>query len=159
MTNKTLTWHWSFLRGAGRYGSEAVRAFGELTTAGMPDANGFYTILSISGERNTVAITFLVPTGTATPGNCEDATTCYDVDNLLLLGGDGSAQLTGSGFGVGLADGSYANYFFADFWTPPAYAEFYSVPPFGYLSDRPPVPPDSELPGVFIATQVVQDTP
>jgi hypothetical protein len=159
LTDKTLTWHWSFLRGAGGSGSEAVRAFGELTTTDSPDTNGFFTIISIRGERNNVAIISLVPTGSTTPGNCEDATTCYEVDNLLHLSGDGSAHLTGSGFGVGLADGTYANYFFANFWTPPAYAEFYSVPPFGYLNNQPPVPPDTELPGIFLATPVSQVSP
>ena len=159
MTNNTLTWHWSFLRGAEASGSEPKQAFGELTTTASPDANGFFTILSIRGERNNVAIISLVPTGSTTPGNCEDATTCYEVDNLLRLRGDGSAQLTGSGFGIGLADGTYANYFFADFWTPPAYAEFYSVPPFDSLNDQPPVPPDTELPGVFLATPVAQTPP
>ena len=154
MTNKTLNWHWSFIRGAGGSGSHAVEAFGELTTTHSPDANGFFTILSIRGERNNVAIISLVQTGSATPGNCEDVNTCYEVDNLLHLSGNGSAQLTGSGFGVGLADGTYANYFLANFWTPPAYAEFYSVPLFGYLNDRPPLPPDTELPGVFLAAPV-----
>jgi hypothetical protein len=159
MTNNTLTWHWSFLRSAEGSGCEPTKAFGELTTTASPDANGFFTILSIRGERNNVAIISLVPTGSTTPGNCEDVTTCYEVDNLLRLSGDGLAQLTGSGFGMGLADGTYANYFFADFLIPPAYAEFYSVPPFGYLNFLPPVPPDTELPGVFMATPLAQSPP
>jgi hypothetical protein len=51
MTNKTLTWHWSFLRGAGGSGSEAVRAFGEHTTTDSPDTNGFFTIMGTSKNQ------------------------------------------------------------------------------------------------------------
>lgn len=52
---------------------------------------------------------------------------------------------------MAFVDGTYANYFFASFLSPPTYLEFFSVPPFGFI---PAVPPDSELAGNFQATPI-----
>lgn len=143
-----LVWQWRFERDD----NPVVDAFGALTTTDTPDGQGFYTITGVTGERNTVAIDAFLPTGTPVPGNCVDAKTCYETDNLLRMeAADG--QLTSEGFGVGFADGTYANYFFASFLQPPTYLEFYSVPPF---DDLPPdtLGGDSELAGTFQASPV-----
>lgn len=154
MSDPTLTWEWSFLEISGPSASEQVRAHGQLSTTATTDDNGYHTILSITGERDGVAIRSLLPPGSITPGNCENANTCYQVDNLLRPPDSGNAQLTSNGFAVCLANGSYANNFFSSFWSPPASAEFHSVPPFGYLNFKPPRPPSTELAGVFRATVV-----
>jgi hypothetical protein len=145
-----LNWRWSFLRPDDASGV-AVESFGQLATNDNPDANGFYTITSIEGTRNGVPILELIASGTAIPGNCDNASTCYSGDNLLRVFDWQAAQLTINGFGVALADGSYANYFFADYLVPPVYREYHSVAPFG---DLPPGPEDSELNGVFRATRL-----
>ena len=106
------TWQWGYA-GAG------ISAGGTLTTADTPDGNGFYQILSIAGSRNGDAITGLVPAGTAIPGNEP-----YAVDNLIKLGSSG--QISGEGFGYSLASGAYANPYFADFLSPPAYTEVFT---------------------------------
>ena len=142
-----LSWQWRF----DRIDAPIVEASGELITSDSPDAEGWYTITGITGERNQVTITSFIPTGSPIPGNCQSVDHCYTSDNLLRPVG-AKPQLTGQGFGVGFADNTYANYFFADFWEPlPSYVEFYSAPPFGFL---PPGPEDSELPGVFHASPV-----
>lgn len=142
-----LSWQWRF----DRIDAPMVEAFGELLTTETPNNDGWYTITGINGERNMVAITSFIPAGASVPGNCESVNHCYTSDNLLRLE-DAKPQLTKNGFGVGFADNTYANYFFADFWTPlPSSVEFYSVPPFGFL---PPGPEDSEVPGVFHASPV-----
>jgi hypothetical protein len=69
--------------------------------------------------RNGDAITGLVPAGTAIPGNEP-----YAVYNLIKLGGSG--QISGEGFGYSLASGAYANPYFADFLSPPAYTEVFT---------------------------------
>ena len=108
-------WTWS-------YSEPGISASGTLTTDDAANADGFFPITGISGARNGVAITALQPAGTAIPGNEP-----FAVDNLIRAGGP---QLTGSGFGFALADGTFANAFFADFLTPPGYLEFFSAPPF-----------------------------
>lgn len=57
-----LNWNWSY-SGAG------IMASGTLTTTDTADGSGFYEILSISGNRNGIAITGLYPTGASIPGN------------------------------------------------------------------------------------------
>jgi len=109
-------WNWT-------YTGPDISAGGTFTTADTPDANGAFLIKSISGERNGIAITALQPTGTAIPGNEP-----FTVDNLVLPGP--GPQLTVHGFGFSTADGNFANPFFADFLSPPAYLEFFSTPPF-----------------------------
>ena len=80
--------------------------------------------------RDGVAITGLQPAGTAVPGNAG-----FPLDNLLrAAGASGAPQLTGAGFGFALADGTYANPFYADFQSPPSYYEFFSFPPFDAAS-------------------------
>ena len=145
-----LSWNWSYERPADSSGP-AVQALGQLTTTDAPDANGFYTITAVAGQRNSVMITSFLPTGVAIPGNCSSVSSCYDSDNIVRLLGSGEGQLTTHGFGVGLADGTYANYFFADFLQPKVYLEYYSAPPFSVL---PPGPEDSELAGLFQAEPV-----
>lgn len=131
-----------------------MAAFGKLTTTRSPDANGFYTINSITGERNSITVSGLMPTGSVAPGNCLDASTCFASDNLLRPLQGGRTQLSSNGFNVAYANGTYANYFFASFLSPPAYLEFYSVPPFGFIPPGGPQPPDSELTGTFQATPI-----
>jgi hypothetical protein len=145
-----LTWNWSYVRPADPSGP-AVEAFGQLITTDSPDVNDFYTITAVTGQRNAVAITSFIPTGSSIPGNCNTVSDCYESDNLVRLLGGGEGQLTTHGFGVGFADGTFANYFFASFLTPKVYLEYFSAPPFALL---PPGPEDSELPGVFQAQPV-----
>ena len=127
-----LLWTWSYSR-------EGVFAHGILKTTDEVDGNGFYLITAISGERNGEKITGLQPAGTAIPGNEP-----FAVDNLISPDGP---QLTGSGFGYALADGTYANPFFASFDNPETYLEFFSAPPFGSGIG----PEDSELPVDFVS--------
>lgn len=148
-----LSWQWSYLRPADAEGP-AVHAFGTLITTESPDASGFYTINSVMGERNSVLINGLLPAGSVAPGNCYAIDTCYASDNLFRASQSGAAQLTSNGFNVAFVDGSYANYFFANYLTPPTYLEFYSVPPFAFIPPTGPQSPDSELKGVFVANPV-----
>ncbi|MCR0982599.1 hypothetical protein [Roseomonas populi] len=110
-----LLWSWS-------YSAEDIFAHGVLKTADTADAQGFYLITDIAGERNGERIIGLQPTGTAVPGNEP-----FAVDNLIRAG---DQQLTGNGFGYALEDGTFANPFFADFLSPETYREFFSAPPF-----------------------------
>jgi hypothetical protein len=129
----------------------AVEAFGQLITTDSPDVNDFHTITAVTGQRNAVAITSFIPTGSSIPGNWNTVSDCYESDNLVRLLGGGEGQLTTHGFGVGFADGTDANYFFASFMAPKVYLEYVSAPPFSLL---PAGPEDSELPGVFQAQPV-----
>ena len=129
----SLLWTWS-------YSEAGISASGTLTTDDAANAAGFFPITGISGSRNGVAITALQPAGTAIPGNEP-----FLVDNLIRAG---TQQLTGNGFGFALADGSFANLFFADFQTPPAYLEFFSAPP---SASGVVGPKGSERPVAFIA--------
>ncbi len=130
----SLVWTWN-------YNEAGISASGTLTTDDAANAAGFFPITGISGARNGVAITALQPAGTAIPGNEP-----FLVDNLIRAG---TPQLTGNGFGFALADGTFANAFFADFLTPPSYLEFFSAPPFvsGVIG-----PEDSERPVAFTAS-------
>ncbi len=150
MPAQALSWHWSFLRPAAG-GQPAIDARGRLRTTAATDASGFHTITAVSGHRNGVAITSFLPAGTAIPGNCLSASQCYEADNLLRQGDLGPGQLTSHGFGVGFADGTFANYFNATFLTPAVDMEYFSAPPFNTL---PPEAEDSELTGLFAATPV-----
>jgi hypothetical protein len=145
-----LTWNWSYVRAADPSGP-AVEASGQLITTNSPDINEFYTITAVTGQRNAVAITSFIPTGSSIPGNCDTVSSCYESDNLVRLLGVGEGQLTTHGFGVSLADGTFANYFFASFLSPKVYLEYFSAPPFAPL---PPGPEDSELVGAFLAQPV-----
>ena len=127
-----LLWTWS-------YSGEGITASGTLTTTDTADADGFHLITDITGTRNGEAIVALQPTGTSIPGNEP-----FAVDNLISLT---DPQLTGSGFGYAIADGTFANPFFADFLSPPGYLEFFSAPPFGSSAGLE----DSELPVSFAA--------
>lgn len=148
---QALSWSWSFSRAADAQGP-AVDAGGELITDDVADANGDYTLLNVVGQRNGVPIQSLLPNGSVAPGNCTLSGTCFAADNLLRRGVGGAGQLTKHGFNVALADGSYANYFWASFLSPPAYREFYSTPPFDPIPATGLVPPDTELNGAFRAT-------
>lgn len=91
-------------------------ASGTLTTTDTADGSGFYEILSISGNRNGIAITGLYPTGASIPGNEP-----FTGDNLIRVAGPD--QLTVHGPGFALADGTYSNPFYAYFLTPATYLE------------------------------------
>lgn len=148
-----LVWDWKFEKDD----DPAVEASGELMTTDLPDSQGFYTIIGVAGERNSVAIDGLIPIGSPVPGNCLDVVTCFTSDNLLRMEDD-DGQLTSHGFGVSFADGTYANYFFANFLQPSTYLEFYSVPPFDLL---PPdtLGGDSEFAGKFEAAPRLAPVP
>jgi hypothetical protein len=107
-----LLWDWSY-SGAG------ISASGTFTTGDTASAAGRFLITGISGSRNGVAIVGLQPTGTAIPGNAP-----YAVDNQV---GADTPQLSGAGFGFALADGTFANPFFADDRSPKTFLEFFSA--------------------------------
>jgi len=110
--NADTLWNWS-------YSGTDIAASGTLTTSSVADSLGFYQITGITGSRNGTAITGLYSTGSAIPGNEP-----YALDNLLQLGSTG--QITVHGFGYSMANGSFANPYFADFLSPPAYSEVYT---------------------------------
>lgn len=125
-----LVWNWSY-SGAG------ITAGGTLTTADAADAHGFHQITGITGTRNGQAITGLYPTGSAIPGNEP-----YALDNLIRSEGEG--RLTVHGLGFALADGTYANPFYADFLATPGYLEVLTTAGGGF----------SEVPIIFTASPV-----
>ena len=110
---EALEWTWS-------YQGEGVAASGAFTTKDTPNADGFYEIISITGEANGVAIESLQPPGTSIPGN--DG---YPVDNLVRAE---APQLSLHGFGYKLADGIYANPFYGAHFVPPGVYAFVSDP-------------------------------
>lgn len=130
----SLLWNWSYT-GAG------IGASGTFATADTADAQGFYAINQITGQRNGVAITGLAPAGVPVPGNAP-----FGIDNLVASAGP---FLTASGIGFSMADGSYVNLYYADFLSTPAPVEFRSVAPFVNGS---PGPEDSELSVSFRAS-------
>ena len=107
------TWNW-------HYSGDSINASGTFTASDAVDALGFHSITAITGSRNGDAITGLYPTGSAIPGNEP-----YALDNLIRVGGQG--QITVHGFGFAMASGGYANPYFADFLTPPAYSEVFTT--------------------------------
>lgn len=109
---RAMVWNWS-------YSGSAITADGSFLTSDVPDAGGYYEILSIMGNRNGDAIVGLYPTGSAIPGNEP-----YAIDNLIRISGLG--QITLEGFGYSLASGAHANPYFADFLSPPAYSEVFT---------------------------------
>ena len=138
-TQETLIWDWSYT-----LENQSVRqvvASGTFVTENTPDAEGFYTIIGITGNRLGVAITRLQPIGTAIPDNEP-----YKVDNRIRPA-NAKGQLTKAGFGYGLANGAYDNPYYATFMNPPVYMAFLSKPPFAMT------PPNTEEPTiVFQAT-------
>ncbi len=112
-TADALEWRWS-------YQGEGVAASGTFTTRDEPNSEGFYEITGIKGEANGVAIAGLQPAGTSIPGN--DG---YPVDNLIRIG---APQLSIHGFGYKLADGTYANPFYAAHFARPGDYAFFSDP-------------------------------
>ena len=117
---QALEWRWS-------YEGTGVTASGELTTTDAPDADGFYTITRITGEANGVAITGLQPAGTAIPGNAG-----YPVDNRVS---GRPPYLSNDGFGFALADGTFANPFYAAHFAEPGAYVFASDPKTGKTSE------------------------
>ena len=110
---EALEWRWSY-RGQG------VAAAGTFTTGDRPNADGFYEITAIKGEANGVAVTGLQPPQTSIPGN--DG---YPVDNLIRTE---APQLSAHGFGYALANGTYANPFYAAHFAKPGDYAFFSDP-------------------------------
>lgn len=104
-------WTWSMT-------GDALEASGTLSTADVPNSEGYYLITAITGQRNGVAIVGLQPAGTAIPGNAG-----FPVDNLISGSGE---QLTGNGLGFETADHAHSNPFFANFLTPVGYDEFHT---------------------------------
>lgn len=138
-----LLWNWS-------YGGGGISASGTFTTGDTPDGAGFYSIVGITGSRNGVSITGLHPAGSPIPGNAP-----FAVDNLLSATG---SQLKADGFGYALADGSYANVFFASFLPTPSAVEFLSAPPIGSGNNNLG-PEDSELQVNFSASPARMPVP
>ncbi len=119
----SIVWTWG-------YSGNGIFASGTFTTLDSPDGQGGYSIIGITGVRNGQVITALQPTGTWIPGNEP-----FAVDNVVIAGL--LAQLTEAGFGFALADGSYANPFYADFLPTPGYLEFDSMPGSGSSTELP----------------------
>jgi len=145
----SLSWNWN-------YQASGIAASGTFITNDTPDSSGFYQIVGITGTRNGDTITGLQPAGTAIPGNEP-----YAVDNLVSLG---YPQLTGNGFGFSTSAGDYINPFFADFLSPQAYLEFFSVPsspsentelPISFSASPASVPEPSWLFGLLILNGLV----
>jgi hypothetical protein len=114
-------WSWS-------YTGEGIAASGTFTADDTPDSEGYYKITGITGSRNGVAIISLEPAGEAIPGNPG-----FPVDNLI----NASGRLTSHGFGFKTADGNYANPFYADFRSPPAFLEVFTQPASTGFSELP----------------------
>jgi hypothetical protein len=110
--NASILWSWG-------YSGSGIEARGTLTTADTPDQDGFYQVLGITGTRNGVAITGLHPTGSAIPGNEP-----FKVDNII----DADGGMTSHGIGYGTAAGTYANLFFATWYSPASNVEFFTSP-------------------------------
>ena len=104
-----------------------ILASGTLTTSDRVDNNGFYKILSISGQRNGVAIAGLMPTGTSPPPY--DRENKFPTDSLIRPPLSGEYQLARFGFGYRLQTGEYVTVFFSPWWRPPGVLEFYSNAP------------------------------
>jgi len=113
-------WRWS-LQGQG------MSASGTFMTKDAANADGFDEIIAIAGEANGVAITGLRPAGTSIPGN--DG---YPVDNLVRTG---SPALSEHGFAFSLANGAYANPFYAAKFSPPGHYALLSDPATGKTSE------------------------
>ena len=96
---------------------EGVSAAGSCVTGSSAGAEGFYSIIAITGTANSTAITALQPTGAIIPGNSG-----YPVDNLIRVTGP---QLTKHGFGFVASDGTYHNPFHMD-----EYHDYVSRPPY-----------------------------
>jgi hypothetical protein len=120
---EALEWRWS-------YQGEGVAASGAFTTKDTRGADGFYEITGITGEANGVPITGLQPPGTAIPGN--DG---YPVDNLVRTE---APRLSKHGFGYAMANGTFANPFYAAHFAKPDYYAFFSDPA-NRRSSEPPV--------------------
>lgn len=125
----TLTWDWSYARpeqgAGGKGGAGETLASGTFTTEKTPDADGFYLIVAVTGQRLGVPIIALHPTGTAIPDNEP-----YALDNRVR-DAHPDGQLTKAGFGFAMQNGTYENAFHANFRSPPVYMAFLSKPPFG----------------------------
>lgn len=120
----SLTWDWRFSL-LGSESSSPVLS-GTFTTGDTPDADGFYEITALTGNRLGVEIVSLQATGTAIPDNA-----LYPVDNRIRPA-DRGGQITKAGFGYGLANGWFENPFLATWELPDlVYYAFLTKPPFG----------------------------
>lgn len=140
LAHAELTWTWAYTTTSG---TNPISASGSFTTGELADADGYYLIQAITGQRNGEAITGLQATGTPIPGNEP-----YAVDNRVRASGP---QLSGDGFGYATASGNYASPFFASFLSTPGYLEFYSAAPFGPGASNLG-PEDSERRVSFVAS-------
>ena len=142
---KTIEWTW-------KYEGEGFSASGTLHTKEISDEEGFYTITSISGERNGVKIVELTEVGVPVPGNEP-----YDVDNAIRIATDDNPQqLRSAGIGMRLEDGTYLNPFFAAWREPPTHVELYSALPYVFGFNNSGVE-DHELEIAFSATPIDPD--
>jgi hypothetical protein len=146
----SLIWSWQY-RGL-EAEADPLRAAGLLVSDADGDGDGLYDVDAITGRRNGVRITGLVPAGEAIPGNVNPGTgDPYTGDNQLRSRGqDDAPQLSGSGLQFSLTDGTYSNVFNASFLSPPTDLEFHAVPPFPDGA----IPPNSE-PAVTFAAWIV----
>ena len=123
-------WKWQFQGSQGN--GRKIEGSGTLTTSRHPDPDGWYTVESIQGSRNGIAIKRLYPAGKNIPGDINPSTRIpYTGDNRIRLHVEGQeAQLDQHGIQFELANGTYSNIFFASFLKPPAYLDFHSEPPY-----------------------------
>ena len=135
--NASLLWDWSYSR-------PGISAQGTFMTVTRRTVLAFTLITGITGVRNGDTITGLKQSAHPIPGNEP-----FAVDNLVRAG---TIQLTSHGFGYSTSGGNYSNSFFAEFFSPPVYLEFYSTPPFSGPGSAGP--DDSELEIQFTATPV-----
>lgn len=132
-THDQLRWSWSYSSSQPGTGGSSIKARGKLITDNDSDGDGVYQVLGISGQRNGVRITGLVPAGTFIPGNVDPVTgNGYVVDNQIRPQSKGrpDGQLDSKGIGYALSDGSYCNIFYASFLSPAIYLDFHAQPPF-----------------------------
>lgn len=123
-----IKWEWEY-RSEGETEFGEIRAEGTFMTNDDLDGDGWFEIVSISGQHNHDNITGLFPAGESVPGNSP-----FEGDNLIRVSDSNNsqpeAQLSGDGFQFALDDGSFVNVFFASFLETPGYLEFHSRAPF-----------------------------
>jgi hypothetical protein len=101
---QALTWNWSYSST-----DSLINAAGIFTSTDTTDALGYYTITGITGTRNGINISSLVPTGQTVGG-----ISTQPIDNLISVN---QPQLTFNGFGYKLendATDTIYNPYFSD---------------------------------------------
>lgn len=134
-----IHWLWRYANADG--GSPIAK--GKIVTNGKADADGFYRVKQIRGQRDGVKIKALLADGTGIPGNVDIITgKPYLGDNKLRPRSlnDDKPQLTGGGIVFSMVNDTYSNLFYGNYPPNPSYYEFHTVPPY----PQGLVPPNSE---------------